>query len=269
MTAPDILLREEIGAVTRLTLNRPERMNALSGQLARALDLALTDSLAPDSPTRALLITGAGRGFCAGADLTERLEVPEGGTVLETWYHPMIRRLRTCPLPVVVAVNGIAAGAGMSLALLGDIVTCAESASFLQAFVKAGLVPDCGASWLLPRRIGEARAREMALLAERLPAAQALDWGLVNRVFPDESLQSESLALATRLAEGPVNAQSRTRALFEASPCNDFEAQIPFEAKMQSQCSGAPESREGRAAFAEKRTPDFINIPLASREHTT
>ena len=120
-----------------------------------------------------------------------------------------------------------------------------------------------------PRRIGEARAREMALLAERLPAAQALDWGLVNRVFPDESLQSESLALATRLAEGPVNALSRARGLFEASPCNDFEAQIAFEAKMQSQCSGAPESAEGRAAFAEKRTPDFTNIPLASREHTT
>ena len=269
MTEPDILLREDIDGVTLLTLNRPDRMNALSGRLARKLDATLADCLGTGSATRAILITGAGRGFCAGADLTEKLEVPEGSTVLETWYHPLVRRMRDCPVPIVVAVNGVAAGAGMSLALLGDIVTCAESATFLQAFVKAGLVPDCGASWLLPRRIGEARAREMSLLAEKLPAAKALEWGLVNRVFPDADLRDESLALARRLAAGPVNALSRTRHLYNASPGQDFEAQIRLEAKLQGQSSGGPESREGRAAFLEKRPPDFSAIGLAAADQTT
>lgn len=151
---------------------------------------------------------------------------------------------------------------------MSDIILCSESATFLQAFVKVGLVPDCGATWLLPRRIGEARAREMSLMAEKLPAARAFEWGLVNRVCPDADLIRESLALAATLANGPINALSRTSALYNASPTNDFEAQIQMEARMQSQCSGGSESLEGRSAFLEKRKPDFSNIGLATPDQT-
>jgi len=257
----DILLRKDIDGVSVLTLNRPEGLNALSGTLSRALEQAVSDCIASGT-VRCIVLTGAGRAFCAGADLTEKLDVPEGSTILETWYHPTIRRLRTCPIPLVAAVNGVAAGAGMSLALLADITTCAENAYFLQAFVRAGLVPDCGSSWLLARRVGEARARELTMLAERLPAAQALDWGLVNRVFPGDRLMEESLVLARRLADGPANALARVRSLHAAAPTSDFDDQLDLEARMQGLCSGGTEATEGRLAFREKRAPDFTGIEL-------
>lgn len=262
MLDPTFILRKDYGSVTVLTLNRPDRMNALSGTLSLALDQHIQDCCAPGSSTRAIVLTGAGRGFCAGADLSEKLDVPEGSSVLDTWYHPTIRRLRDCPIPVVAAVNGVAAGAGMSLALLADIIICAQSASFLQAFVKAGLVPDCGSSWLLSRRIGETRAREMALLAERVPAQTALDWGLVNRVVADEDLLEKAIEIARRLAEGPINAISRTRSLYAAAPSNNLESQMQCEDRMQRRCSGGAESSEGRTAFLEKRKPDFSQIGL-------
>lgn len=268
MTDPQIILRRDHGSITVLTLNRPDRMNALSGSLSRALDQHLQDCCAPNSHTRAIVLTGAGRGFCAGADLSEKLPVPEGSSVLETWYHPTIHRLHTCPIPIVAAINGVAAGAGMSLALLADIIICGQSASFLQAFVKAGLVPDCGSSWLLSRRIGETRAREMALLAERVSAQTALDWGLVNRVVLDEDLQEQALDMARKLADGPINALSRTRSLFAAAACNDFATQMQFEDRMQRHCSGGAESNEGRTAFLEKRKPDFSQIGLSRPAQT-
>lgn len=262
MPDPTFILRKDYGSVTVLTLNRPDRMNALSGTLSLALDQHIQDCCAPGSCTRAIVLTGAGREFCAGADLSEKLDVPEGSSVLDTWYHPTIRRLRDCPIPVVAAINGVAAGAGMSLALLADIIICGQSASFLQAFVKAGLVPDCGSSWLLSRRIGETRAREMALLAERVSAQTALDWGLVNRVVLDEDLQEQAIDMARKFADGPINALSRTRALFAAAPDNDFDTQMQFEDRMQRHCSGGAESSEGRTAFLEKRKPDFSQIGL-------
>ena len=258
---PDLLI-DHIGGVAVLTLNRPEAMNALSGALARELDAAVTACINDDA-VRAILITGNGRGFCAGGDMAEKLQTDPGKSVLATWYHPMVRNLRNCPLPIVAAVNGVAAGAGMSLALLADIVTCAPNAFFLQAFSKVGLVPDCGSSWLLARRVGEARARELTLLAERLPAEQALDWGLVNRIFPADDLFEESLGLAKRLAQGPVNALSRIRQLYNSAAVLDFESQLLEEDRLQVACSAGPESQEGRDAFRNKRAPDFTKIPLA------
>lgn len=260
MSDADIVLRNERDGVMILTLNRPERMNALSAAMSRALDKAIAECV-EQGTSRCILITGAGRGFCAGADLTERLPVPDGSSVLETYYHPTLRRMRDCPLPVVAAVNGVAAGAGMSLALMADIVTCAADAYFLQAFVRAGLVPDCGASWLLAHRIGQARAREMSMLAERLPADKALDWGLVNHVFEGKRLFEESLVMARRLADGPANALGRVRHLYNAVPGNDFEAQLDLEDRLQQQCSGSPEALEGRQAFLDKRGPNFTTIP--------
>lgn len=260
---PDLLI-DHVDGVAVLTLNRPEAMNALSGSLARDLDAAVTDCIRDDA-TRAILLTATGRGFCAGADLSEKLPTDPGQSVLETWYHPLVRNLRACPLPIVAAVNGVAAGAGMSLALLADIVTCAPNAYFLQAFAKVGLVPDCGSSWLLARRVGEARAREMTLLADRLPAEQALDWGLVNRVYPAETLLDESLTLAKRLARGPVNALARIRQLHDSAATLDFDSQLREEDRLQSACSAGPEAQEGRAAFRDKRAPDFSAIPLATQ----
>ncbi len=259
------LLRDDIDGVTVLTLNRPDAMNALSGALARELNAALTDCI-KDEGVRAILLTAKGRGFCAGADLSEKLPTDPGKSILETWYHPLVRNMRHCPLPIVAAVNGVAAGAGMSLALLADIVTCAPNAYFLQAFAKVGLVPDCGSSWLLARRVGEARARELTMLADRLPAEQALEWGLVNRVFPADRLFDESLALTKRLALGPVNALSRIRLLYESAATLDFESQLQQEDRLQGACSAGPEAREGRDAFKEKRSPDFTAIPLATTE---
>ncbi|WP_158967310.1 enoyl-CoA hydratase-related protein [Chachezhania sediminis] len=256
----DILLREDRDGVAILTLNRPEGLNALSGSLARALQAAVEDCIAGGT-VRCILLTGAGRGFCSGADLGEKLEPEAGKTLLETWYHPMVLALRHCPIPIVAAVNGVAAGAGMSLALLADIILCSENASFLQAFARIGLVPDCGSSWLIARRIGEARARELTLLAEKLDAEKALDWGLVNRLCPAEKLMDEALVVARRLANGPVNALSRIRALHESAAALNFEDQLAEEDRLQRECSGGAEVREGRAAFLEKRAAKFTGIP--------
>ncbi|WP_417626497.1 enoyl-CoA hydratase-related protein [Pararhodobacter aggregans] len=256
----DILLREDREGVAILTLNRPEGLNALSGNLARALQAAVEDCIAGGS-VRCILLTGAGRGFCSGADLGEKLEADPGKTLLETWYHPMVLALRHCPIPIVAAVNGVAAGAGMSLALLADIILCSENASFLQAFARIGLVPDCGSSWLVTRRIGESRARELTLLAEKLSAEKALAWGLVNRVCPAETLMDEAVALASRLANGPVNALGRIRALHESAAMLDFDSQLAEEDRLQRECGAGSEVREGRTAFLEKRPPNFGAIP--------
>ncbi|WP_370205039.1 enoyl-CoA hydratase-related protein [Pararhodobacter marinus] len=256
----DILLREDREGVAILTLNRPQGLNALSGSLARALQAEIEDCIA-GGRVRSILLTGAGRGFCSGAELGEKLEGDGDKSILETWYHPMVRALRHCPIPIVAAVNGVAAGAGMSLVLLADIVLCSEKANFLQAFARVGLVPDCGSSWLIARRIGDARAREMTLLAEKVDAEMALAWGLVNRVCPAESLMEDAFGIAQRLANGPVNALARIRALHESAAELDFDSQLAEEDRLQRACSAGAEVREGRAAFLEKRAPDFTAIP--------
>ena len=240
-----------------VTLNRPERLNALTLEMAEALMEAL-EAAEKDPECRALLLTGAGRGFCAGQDLTEIAEASaaEIGDLLDS-YHPLILRLRELRLPVVCAVNGVAAGAGANLALACDIVLAAKSASFVQAFARIGLVPDCGGTWLLPRLVGEARARALSMLAEPVPAETAAAWGMIWRAVPDEQLISEAEALAARLAAGPTAALGLIKQAFEESAENDLEDQLDLEAELQEEAAETPDFAEGLRAFLDKRPASF------------
>ena len=221
------------GSVAILKLDHQEVMNAVSidmlGGLGEALD-AIDDKRAE---VRCLVITGAGRAFCTGANLQGRNNQKPGrsnaGAALETAFHPFLRRLRNLHCPIVTSVNGPAAGAGMSFALMGDMILCARSSYFLQAFRRIGLVPDCGSTWLLPRLIGKARSVELSLMGERLPAEKALEWGLVNRVHDDAALMDETMKLAHELANGPTIALSLIRKLYWESPENSFEDQLNLE----------------------------------------
>ncbi len=193
------------GPVGIVTLNHPEVMNAVSAEMLGGLMKALDQIEDPKNGVRCMLMTGAGRGFCAGANLQPSGGGPSGsrdaGSVLETQYHPFLRRLRELPIPFVTAVNGAAAGVGMSFALMGDLVLCGRSAYFLQAFRRIGLIPDGGSTWILPRLIGKARAMELSLLGEKLPAEKALEWGLINRVFDDAELIEQGKGVRARPRE--------------------------------------------------------------------
>src|SRR5215468_7387300 len=224
------------GAAAKLELNRPDRMNAWNAQLARDLLDALT-SVGEDSGVRAVLLTGAGRAFSSGADLKES-QSPDGAgptdlySVLTQRYHPLILGVREMPKPVVAAVNGAAAGIGLSLALACDLVVAAESAFFLLAFVNIGLVPDGGSSVLVPSRIGFARAAELSLLGERLPASQALDWGLINRVWPDEEFPARADELVARLAAGPTRSYAGCKRQLNKWLYDQMAAQLELEARI-------------------------------------
>jgi 2-(1,2-epoxy-1,2-dihydrophenyl)acetyl-CoA isomerase len=247
------------GSVAVLTLNHPETMNAASVSMMHGASQALTSIENPDSGFRAVVITGEGRGFCSGANLGEAADRRPGenaGDSLETTYHPFLRRLRDCRLPIVTAVNGAAAGIGMSIALMGDLIVAGRSAYFLQAFARIGLVPDGGSTWLLPRMIGLARARELSLLAEKLPAETALQWGLINRVFDDAVLMEEAMKLAVRLAEGP-HSLAIVRRLYWDSPHNTFEQQIDQERQAQQRAGRTEDFVEGVMAFLQKRPAKF------------
>ena len=250
------------GPVAILKLDHPEVMNAVSmdmlGGLGEALD-AVDDRR---SEVRCLVMTGAGRAFCAGANLQGRDNQKPGsrsnaGVTLETGYHPFLRRLRNLHCPIVTSVNGAAAGAGMSFALMGDMILCARSAYFLQAFRRIGLVPDCGSTWLLPRLVGKARSVELSLMGERLPAEKALEWGLVNRVYDDAALTEETMKLAHELANGPTIALSLIRRLYWESSDNSFEDQLDLEQQMQRRAGAAEDFKEGVTAFLEKRPAKF------------
>ena len=249
------------GPVAILRLNHPEVMNAVSmnmlGGLAEALDAV--DEL--KSEVRCLVLTGAGRAFCTGANLQGRNQQTPGksnaGAALETGFHPFLRRLRNLHCPIVTAVNGPAAGAGMSFALMGDMILAARSAYFLQAFRRIGLVPDCGSTWLLPRLIGKARSIELSLMGDRLPAEKALEWGLINRVYDDGSLMDEALKLAHDLAGGPTVALSLIRKLYWDSPDNSFEDQLNLEFESQRRAGATEDFKEGVTAFLEKRPANF------------
>ena len=247
-----------------IALDRPEVLNALSPGMVTAFSAALHAMTEPGSGVRALVVTGAGRAFCSGASLSEgdgnAVAATRAQGVLQQVYHPFLRALRDCPVPVVTAVNGPAVGAGMSVALMGDIITCARSAYFLQAFRRIGLVPDCGSSWLLPRLVGQARARELSLLGEKLSAETALEWGLVNRVYDDATFMDDTMALARQLADGPVRALGRIRRLYWQSPVNGFEDQLNLEDELQFAATFDPEAAEGVAAFREKRPADFRKV---------
>jgi 2-(1,2-epoxy-1,2-dihydrophenyl)acetyl-CoA isomerase len=255
------VLIERDGAAATLTLNRPEARNAFDKALVADLNAALAD-VAQDDEVRAVVLTGAGRSFSAGADLKAGFDpTPQGHpdvqTALRNGYHPIIEALRTMPKPVVAAVNGAAAGIGCSMALACDLVLAAESAFFLLAFVNIGLVADGGSSLLIPERAGFARAAEMALLGERIPAAKALEWGLVNRVVPDGELAAHARELAARLAQGPTRSYAGTKRQLNAWLYGRMREQLELEAAIQQELAATDDFAEGVQAFVAKRPPRF------------
>jgi 2-(1,2-epoxy-1,2-dihydrophenyl)acetyl-CoA isomerase len=244
-----------------IELNRPASMNAWSDQFSLDLLDAVT-AVAGDDDIRAVMITGAGRAFSSGADLKEGLERAKTGTfnpydLLTGRYHPIINGVRHMPKPVIAAVNGAAAGIGLSLALAADLVVAAESAYFTLAFVNIGLVPDGGSSILVPSRIGFARAAELALLGDRLAAPKALEWGLINRVYPDEEFLASANALLDRLASGPTRSYAGTKRQLNRWLYEQMEGQLEFEAEIQREMAGSADFTEGLASFTEKRPPRF------------
>ena len=248
-------------SAARILLNRPEALNAWNEQFGRDLLDAVT-TVADDDSVRALMISGAGRGFSSGADLKEQRSTTDGGLPdlsarLRDIYHPIITGLREMPKPVIAAVNGPAVGIGCSLALAADLIVAAESAYFLLAFVNIGLIPDGGSTAFLPARIGYARAAEMAMLGERVPADQALDWGLINRVVPDEELEGAGDALLQLLAKGPTTSYAGAKRLLNRRMYAGLAEQLEAEADAQREQGKTQDFIEGVLAFAEKRPPNF------------
>jgi 2-(1,2-epoxy-1,2-dihydrophenyl)acetyl-CoA isomerase len=243
-----------------VTLNRPQRLNAFTEAMHVALRAALEEAQA-DPGCGALLLTGAGRAFCAGQDLSDRLPGSgpprDLGASLDTFYNPLVRQLRALPFPVVAAVNGTAAGAGASIALHCDIVLAARSAKFVQAFAKLGVVPDAGGSWLLPRLVGAARARGLALLAEPLSAETAVDWGMIWKAIDDDRLMADAEALCAQLAKGPTVGLGLIKRALDAAEHNDLDRQLDLERDLQREAGFHPDYAEGVRAFLEKRAPNF------------
>lgn len=249
------------GHVAVLKLDHQEVMNAVSMDMLGGLGEALDAIDEKRAQVRCVVLTGAGRAFCTGANLQGRNKPATGrsnaGQSLEIGFHPFLRRLRNLHCPLVTAVNGAAAGAGMSFALMGDMILCARSAYFLQAFRRIGLVPDCGSTWLLPRLVGKARAVELSLMGERLPAEKALEWGMVNRVYDDGVLMEEAMKLAHDLANGPTVALSLIRKLYWESEENSFEDQLNLEYQSQRIAGATEDFAEGVGAFLQKRPAKF------------
>lgn len=247
-------------AVARIELNRPDRMNAWSLEVSARLDEALREAR-DDEGIRAVLLTGSGRAFCSGADLKASAETAQAGD-LDTdatlrAYNPVITMIRDMPKPVITAVNGAAAGAGASLALAGDIVVAAESAYFLLAFTRIGLVPDAGASLFVPARVGFARAAQMALLADRIPALQAQEWGLINFAWPDGEFAAKAGELAHQLAQGPTRAYAGAKRQLNTWLYGSLASQLQLEMEIQRDLAKSPDFIEGVTAFNEKRTARF------------
>ncbi len=243
-----------------ITLNRPDRLNAFNEAMHGALKSALEEAESDDT-CRALLLTGAGRGFCAGQDLSDRVATGDSkrdlGVSIETFYNPLVRKLRALPFPAIAAVNGVAAGAGANIALSCDIVLAARSAKFVQAFAKLGLVPDSGGTWLLPRLVGMARARGLALLAEPLTADKAEDWGLIWKAVDDDALMREAEKLCFHFATAPTAGLALIKRVLDASETNTFDRQLDLERDLQREAGLSPDYAEGVRAFMEKRAPDF------------
>ena len=244
--------------ILTLTLNRPDALNSFTVEMKEELLAALKEA-ARDKSVRVVILTGAGRGFSAGQDLKERQApgVADLGTELRTRYNPIILAMRRLEKPIIGAVNGVAAGAGISVALACDIVIAAESARFIEAFGRVGLVPDTGSTWLLPRLVGYARAAEMVFTAEPVDAATAERIGLVNRVVPDDQLMAEAHALAARLAAGAPIAMALAKRALNRALESTLEEALELEAQLQSIAGRSADHREGVAAFVEKRKPDF------------
>jgi 2-(1,2-epoxy-1,2-dihydrophenyl)acetyl-CoA isomerase len=243
----------------RITLNRPDRLNTLNTEMHGALMAALAEAEA-DPACRAILLTGAGRGFCAGQDLGDVAVKDDGPpdlkVVLER-YNALVRKLRGLAMPVVCAVNGVAAGAGANLALACDIVLAAKSANFIQAFSRIGLIPDCGGTWFLPRLVGAARARGLAILAEPLPAERAAEWGLIWQAVDDDKLMETAGALTARLAQQATIGIALTKRALDAAETNTLDAQLDVERDLQDEAGRTSDYAEGARAFIEKRAPNF------------
>ncbi|OFW97191.1 MAG: 2-(1,2-epoxy-1,2-dihydrophenyl)acetyl-CoA isomerase [Alphaproteobacteria bacterium RIFCSPHIGHO2_12_FULL_66_14] len=259
MAYEKILLARDKGLAT-LTFNAPERLNAVSRRMIAEIKTCW-EELAADDQVRAVLITGAGRGFCAGADLAdpdrEASATADSGAALEKYFNPVIRLMRTIPKPIVAAVNGVAAGVGMSFALASDIAIAGKSASFLQAFARIGLLPDGGSTWFLPRLVGDQRARALAMLAPQIPAEKAREWGLIWDVVDDAVLMATATEVARKLADGPTMALARVKGALAQSSANDLSAQLDVERDYQRELGRSEDFKEGVAAFLAKRKPDF------------
>jgi 2-(1,2-epoxy-1,2-dihydrophenyl)acetyl-CoA isomerase len=260
MAYETILLSIGDGAA-RLTLNRPERLNSFTVQMHEEIAAAL-DRVASDDSVRVLLITGAGRGFCAGQDLSDRAVAPGGaapdlGESVEKRYNPLIRRLTSLPTPVVAAVNGVAAGAGASLAFAADICIAARSAKFIMSFANIGLVPDSGGSWALPRLAGQARALGLALTGDPLPAETAADWGVIWKCVADDALGGEADALVAKFAAAPTRGLAETKKLIRGAFARTLDAQLDLERDQMRALGRSEDYREGVDAFLNKRKPAF------------
>jgi len=260
MTYESILL-QSTGGIARVTLNRPDRLNSFTAKMHEELRDALAKVRA-DTSARALLLTGAGRGFCAGQDLSDRAVAPgdapvDLGASIEANYRPLVLALQSFPMPVVCAVNGVAAGAGANIALACDLVVAAKSASFIQAFCKIGLIPDSGGTYFLPRLIGTARAMGLALLGDKLSAQQAADWGLIWKCVEDADFAPTVDALLVQLAHAPTRGLVATRRALHASSHATLEAQLDLERDLQRELGRSADYREGVAAFLAKRAPQF------------
>ncbi|WHP33344.1 2-(1,2-epoxy-1,2-dihydrophenyl)acetyl-CoA isomerase PaaG [Trabulsiella odontotermitis] len=255
-----ILSDVELGVMT-LTLNRPDRLNSFNDEMHQQLADCLTQAERDDT-IRCLLITGAGRGFCAGQDLNDRNVDPQGnapdlGLSVEKFYNPLVRRLAALPKPVIAAVNGVAAGAGATLALGCDMVIAARSANFVMAFSKLGLVPDCGGTWFLPRVAGRARALGLALTGDKLSAEQAQQWGMIWQVVDDAQLSDTALTLARHLATQPTYGLGLIKQALLAAETNTLDAQLDLERDYQRLAGRSPDYREGVSAFLARRPPQF------------
>ncbi|MGB8036660.1 MAG: 2-(1,2-epoxy-1,2-dihydrophenyl)acetyl-CoA isomerase PaaG [Pseudolabrys sp.] len=260
MTSETSILSETRTGYRVITLNRPDKLNAFNEAMHQALRKAIEDAEA-DEGCRALLITGAGRGFCTGQDLSDRLAKP-GETVvlggaLEAHYNPLVRKLRALPFPVVAAVNGVAAGAGCNIALACDIVIASLKATFIQSFARVGLVPDSGGTWFLPRLVGDARARGLTLLAQDLTAEKAASWGLIWRAVEDEVLMHEATRICEHFALAPTQGLALIKRALNASATNTLDAQLDLERDFQRAASLTPDYAEGVRAFMEKRKANF------------
>lgn len=256
----DTVLMGDHGDWCEITLNRPDRLNSFTAEMHLELRSALTR--ATDEAKRAVLLTGAGRGFCAGQDLGDRDPrnrdtPPDLSETVRTHWAPLVRQIRATEMPVICAVNGVAAGAGSSLALACDMIFAAESAKFIQSFSKVGLLPDTGGSWHLMHKLGRARAMGLALTAEPLSATQAADWGLIWKAVPDVDLMSTARDMAEQLSKGPTFGFARTKDAISAAATHSLDTHLDYEAELMKLCGEHPDYAEGVAAFLEKRTPRF------------
>ncbi len=257
----DVVIHEKRDGYSVITLNRPDRLNSFNEAQHHALRAAL-DECEKDANCGAILLTGAGRGFCAGQDLSDRDpammgERPDLGKTLETFYNPLVRKLRAMEKPVVCAVNGVAAGAGANIAFSCDIVLAAKSAKFIQAFSKIALVPDAGGTYWLTRHLGEARAKALAMTAEPLSAEDAANWGLIWKAVDDDKLMDEAIKLVETIAKGPTNAYALTKKAIHEASTNSLDAQLDAERKYQREAGMSDDYKEGVAAFLQKRPADF------------